>query len=474
MQNRGGRVWGILRLVTLSSTIVLVCGRSYADIVFIDVNNSYAEVETAKKEAAARHEDLLVLPNPDKKIAVQIRDLQQERKKVDKEYSSLNCYGQMLCGGKFTSPQCDGISQKSNDLGDKIQSFTGDKLTVDSMTSAIQDVYKRGHSVSSVIVSGEDGGKIFGAYGTVKFQDLAEVFKNVPQLANDVQSLYLWGCYMATSARLHDNWLQMLPAAKLVVGFHDSGPADGSPPSLALMSKVLKDENAAYLTTAKKFFNKYLEALDMHTSMCVKGEYVDSENDFPLSDIDKVGEACLKSFPDDLQKKYECYEKAEPGCENPPKDHQNSDLRKYYTYLRKNDVCLTNPVFSARHSDTGDPDNVLRLIYYDRVWDNFLRNQGEDMKKLNTLLHATGIDSEFDFKGGPKMTRKEFIDWYEKASEKVEGHEDKKGDFLIDAMAGIHSGIVELDPWYIPDSWITGPSNEKGHFKMAVEADCEN
>lgn len=446
--------------------------------VFIDVNNSYAEIEIFIKQCKAEGSDYVIIPDQ-AALGPQLRNLQKQNKMNSKEYDQLNCHGQMVCGNQYTNPKCQGLADKRNKIDDEIKKISADKLNPEVITSQIKNVYDKGGKVKSVMVSGEDGGQVFGAYGNLKYPDLRAALEKVPQLKQDVQSVYLWGCYMGTAGMNEMKWKDMFPSAKLVVGFHDSGPADGSPPSLRLLQKAMATEQKAYSSYGKegagKFFKSFPESRVMNTSMCINGQYVDNKQNFSLSEMKEKGDRCIQQFPKDLHEVYKCYDVAEEAkCAQPPSDHNSNKLREYYTYLRNHDYCLDNPVFAEAVPNAGRPDSVLGLVYYDRVWKNFLRIHGEDMKKINTLLKAEGLGAEVAFSGGPNMTRKEFRDWYEKASSALAPRDSETAEYLKSALANIYRGVVGLNPWYIPRSWLTGESTEKGHFSMEVKAKCEN
>lgn len=444
--------------------------------VFVDVNNSYTEVAEFLAHAKREGFDPIVIPTHDRRAAEELRTLQKEQKKAAKAYHGLNCYGQMLCSGKFTNPACQTSADQNAAISEKIQKLGANKINPSEISSKLKEVYANKGHVSSIIFSGEDGGSIFGAFGTIQYDDLRKALAEVPQLKTDVQSLYLWGCYMGSAGSITFQWKEMFPAAKLIVGFHDSGPADGSPPSLRLLTKAMQTEKQAfnkYGQDAVKYFNGFPESRMMNTSMCINDQYVDRNTNFHLSEMKAVGEKCVAMFPKDKHEIYLCYMNADEKCPNPPKEHNSGDLREYYSFLRKNEHCLSNPVFQSAFPEAGKPDRAMRLVYYDRVWENFLKVNGNDMKKLNTLIRGAGLGPEFEFTGGPETTRREFKNWFGKVREATASQTGEKADYLKGALDRIHNGVLGLSPWYVPESWLTGRSTERGHYSMEVKAQCD-
>lgn len=457
--------------------IIIFPSYSFATIVFIDVNNSINEVQVAKKEAAARGEDLIVLPNSNLQTAQKIKTLQKEAKSALNSYEKANCYGQMLCNGKFSDPQCESLSRRAYDFQVKVKNETQGKLTPQSISEAFQKIYAEQKSVSSVIISGEDGGSVFGTYGTISYPDLKQTFESVPQLKNDVQSLYLWGCYTGTPGRYSEVWQDALPGTKFLIGFHDAGPASTSTSGIDLLGKVMRQETSAFSsygkTEVEHFFKSFPEVKNLNVSMCINGRYIDKKNEFLLSEYNLTGEKCAKEFPAKLRDRFLCYYDSLKGCENPPTNHQSSDLRSYYSYLRNNAICLANTDFrNVVRGEVGDPDSVMRLIYWDRVWDNFLHHYGQDMKRFSTILRAIGLPPSLQFAGDQKTTRAEFLDWTRRVNEALATRHDPRSDYAKSIMEQIE-GIAGLSRWYVPDSWVTGVSTEQAHYKLEVRAECD-
>jgi hypothetical protein len=116
---------------------------------------------------------------------------------------------------------------------------------------------------------------------------------------------------------------------------------------------------------------------------------------------------------------------------------------------------------------------VLRLIYWDNVWNNFLRNNGQDMKKLNTLLSAIGISDDFHFKANNSTTRAELRAWFKMVNERLAALDDEKSKYVKSIVKQVRSTLFGLSRWSIPDSWVTGPSTEEPHYKIEVMAECK-
>ncbi|MGZ3695428.1 MAG: hypothetical protein ACXWQO_15025, partial [Bdellovibrionota bacterium] len=441
---------------------------AYAAMLFIDVNNSFEEIQTVRQQRKKMGEpEPIIVPEFDLNTAKKLAALKKESKAAWDAYGKLNCSGQVLCSGAFTNPACTAARDKGNAIEDKRVALTKDRLSPEKISSAIRAAYDKGQKITSVMVSGEDGGSVFGAYGTLKYDELAETFGKVPELKNDVESLYLWGCYMGTSGRVVYDWKKMFPKSKLIVGFHDSGPADGSPPSLDLLRKTIAAEKSDFRsydeTMVKKFVNGIAVARQMNTSMTINDCYMDRNTLFSLPEMEEIGKQCVKKFPRDLHQKYLCFQNGAEGCGNLPTDHQAGQLRDYYSFLRTNEYCLNNPGFYKEIPDAPNPDNVLRLVYFDRIWDNFLRNYGADMARLNTLIKAVGEPDEMQFPANPKLSRGEFLAWYDKVRKAIsERGNEPKAKYINGMIDKIYFGLVSLNPWYTPNSWIQGPSSEKG------------
>lgn len=165
----------------LAVLLLLVCTNAFADILFVDINQSTSEVTAARKEAARRGERLVVVP-PENSTAPIEEDLR----------------------------------------------------------TAMRAHTKSGRTFSTLIVSGHYSQQRF--YGKNRGRDLEITYTRLngvlrdPQFADirkSIRSVLLWGCYTARPRAIAD-WKALLPRTQLLAGFNFAAP-----PSTALSSPVL-------------------------------------------------------------------------------------------------------------------------------------------------------------------------------------------------------------------------------------------
>ena len=144
----------------------------YADILFLDLNNSPKEIEAAKKAAKQRGEKLIVFPERAMRYPA---DIEQN------------------------------LNQKLTELKSKNQQ----------------------NKISSLIISGHDGnGHFTGSKGSMSYSDFANILESHPELKESVKSLYLWGCYTATPGSIINNWKPTFKNLDVIIGYDGSAPAN--------------------------------------------------------------------------------------------------------------------------------------------------------------------------------------------------------------------------------------------------------
>lgn len=470
------RTW-ILTVGAALAGVTAVSKPVRADILFLDINNSLAEIETLEKRARANGEKLFIVPERPRKEAEELRGLRAKSKAAWKAYDHANCFGQSLCGEKEVPPSeaCQKLRSEAEAAQKVFVEKIGPEMSAASLSEAIRKI-PASSSIDSVVISGEDGGHFFGVNGDLKYQDLGNAFEQNKDLLSKVQSLHLWGCYTAVPGRVEHIWKKMFPSAGLFTGYFGAGPADTSPLNQQVLDQVLAREDQ-YLQKQSvdhlmEFFKSIKGANDLNFAMCSRDTYIKHSKADKLSDIQLKGKECIEKFPKADYAKYECYFHANEGCENPPSNHQKSELRNVYDFVRLNELCLENEDFRKEFSDISDPDSVLRLIYFDQVWTNFVRNHRTDLQKLNTLIADIGLPEELRIKSPEKMTRHDVLAWSAGVKKALEGRDGARINYLRNYMHGFDSGFFWLSEEYIISDWLTGVSNKKRKY-FEVQVECK-
>src|SRR5690606_25008037 len=108
------------------------------------------------------------------------------------------------------------------------------------------DLAKNGTAITSLIVSGHDGGgSVHGDMSGIDkseiLSSLSEAYGNNKKLLDQLQSLLLWGCYTSTPAEVL-SWKEGLPGLKLISGFHGRGPGNDKQAAHTLLKDFLIKE----------------------------------------------------------------------------------------------------------------------------------------------------------------------------------------------------------------------------------------
>lgn len=163
--------------------LLLLSTNAWADILFVDLNNSASEVTEARAEARRRGERLVVLP----------------------QSSTTESFEQQI------------------------------RNALTAQTNAKK-------TFSTVILSGHYARqKFYGDSGEIPFGRLSAVFKD-PQFSNirkGVDSLLLWGCYTARPRAIAD-WKALLPGTQMLAGFNFAAPPSTALSSPRIMRNILR------------------------------------------------------------------------------------------------------------------------------------------------------------------------------------------------------------------------------------------
>lgn len=232
---------------------------AFADILFVDMNNSQSEVAEARREARRRGENLVVIPS----------------------------------------------SRSSSSVKDQLNDALFGKVL-------------KGEAFSTLVVSGHyaDGkfyGENHGRRQNLTYSELASVFRdsiNAPARAG-VESLLLWGCYTARPRAISD-WQGLFPNTEMIAGFNFAAPSAQTIASPRMMRNVLRMSheeinNRRLISRVDEFINltqgneDYYDLFAMTNSVVVaRGCYMSSKTGF--ISVDQLQE-CPQSMIERLIKR---------------------------------------------------------------------------------------------------------------------------------------------------------------------------
>lgn len=299
-------------------------------MVFVDTNNSPAEIKGAAKAACARGEAFLKIPSSESQV---------DEASLTKELSALS---------------------RSN------------------------------KSVVSMIVSGHNGGgSVHGTQGGVdKFEiinALKKAYAKKPNLLSDMKSIFMWGCWSMGPAEV-EVWRKEIPSIKLASGFMDMGPLNTTTASHTVLTGLLIKEKSLIEEADQKKLKKAISSID-HINMTYASVYTEAlcgnmyyyntngdadDNKSPDNPLYTSGNHFLdydSNFScDSMKAQIESARKEiipyYYGTKELPKDEPNSPIRKIYSFLRKAEGCI-------KENHILNPDRVVLLRFFDEVKENF-------------------------------------------------------------------------------------------------------
>ncbi len=405
---------------------------AYADILFLDLNNSPKEIEAAQKAAKQRGEKLIVFPD------------------------------------KSTDNSIDFTSRLSAKLQEMKNGSTQSKI-------------------SSVILSGHNGnGHFTGSNASLSYVQLQRVIESNPELTDSVKSLYLWGCYTSTPGSIINNWKPAFKNLDVIIGYDGVAPANNSISGHKFLTDALiKEKKMSAAKTdkdLKSIFNDLAHVRNIDASICVSDTYVSKKK---LVDLNMLIQQCDVTESKKWKEVYSCYmdgvkpkssENKDLDCSDVPKNTNNSKLRDLYNYLQDTSHCD-----DIINSHGRDRERIIRLIFSKNVIKNFLENNKDCNNHINSFLEDSGSLLRIDVAEFVNFKRSEIkkksSDISLEVRSKLKELEDKlnnnnlylqknnvdkmiSGNIALNCATQLHN-INYLNDRAIPFSWVEPSSNDK-------------
>ena len=142
----------------------------------------------------------------------------------------------------------------------------GDSIEPESLNKEFIKLASQKKSIVSMIVSGHNGGGHFhGIQGYIGkdeiIKSLKESYKNQPDLLNNLQSVYMWGCWSMGPSEV-EIWKKELPSIKLAAGFIDMGPLNTTQASHTVLNGLLVKEKALILEADEKKLKRTIGSIE--------------------------------------------------------------------------------------------------------------------------------------------------------------------------------------------------------------------
>lgn len=436
---------------------------SLADILFLDLNNNPKEIEAAQKAAAKRREKLIVLPQITNERKIEIKKLENELKKARNQYATL-C-NQITEACQRATATLSAATTKYNE--------SRKVLNKEFLSQELRQLHRQEVNLTSVVISGHDGnGSFDGVFGDLNDADIKEAFDSVSPFGESIRSLLLWGCYTTNIGSLETNWKKILPNLNVIAGFDDSAPLGDKPANWDLLEDILVKEKT--LTDARDqkalmhAFNSLRSANKTHAAICVNEDSYASPRG--VISIKAELEKCKDLRSGELIERFQCYEKAQKGCEDVPADTQSGPLRSIYTELQKTKHCKK---YIPANLTVPDPDVTLRLVHDKNVRTNFEYLHSDGMNQINSLMKELNFSDSLQLKNIGKMKRKDFLDQISAIQKEIDNRtnaiKDDEGRIDDPLLLGLKNAIgpvrqlsqISQYDHCIPFGWVHENATEK-------------
>lgn len=354
-------------------------------ILFFDINFAPAEINAAREAAAARGENLIVLPER----------TEQQQKTIEKEYRELIALKeQIIACHNDSTKDCSFLEDRFNATNERLKKWIKQIKKIESMTDTVANLVSRKIVPSIVVFSGHSGGDghFSGVFGSLGINEFSRAIKAHPQFIETVESILLWGCYSGTLASFSEFWQKSVSGKAAYVGFRNQAPLGIRPASGRLLKSYLLSETNFLSAKSSQKAHSVFRELDLVATLdatAVKDDtYFTYEKAAKISELIKL----CNEFDPKLLDSYACYDQGKEGCENPPVTHQGP-LRQLYSFLQVNRHCQA--FLQKDYPLVPTPEAVIRLIYIDNVKLNFAKHHQHEFQSFNELLAQLQLSENF-------------------------------------------------------------------------------
>lgn len=404
-----------IAILVLTSAQAIACPgvdeSTQETVVMVDLNFVLGEVDTAKKAACEQGKKFVLLPYGYERH----KELGTLREKIyrNDSYSKNND-----CFADPSSARCQDLLAKRSTLHEEMfrkEREIKARESQKNLEEGFKALASEGKKVNSVILSGHDGsGSFYGKAGSTTKYDVVELLKDSyedkPELLEDLNSVYLWGCYTATKAET-EWWSKQLPQLDIVAGFHGTGPSIGKSASNTILYDLMMSENEIYNVQEKDEMEKTLKNLEglpyllsgIYVKTCGEEEYylsrqkMDGHYDRLYTEFGPTGTASCKKEENNAANAahYEKFMRYFTGELAIPEDTSNGELRTIYNFSRSWEHC-------KEHWDDPsqglDPDKVALLLFYEGVKANFHNAFKDQLEQALEALESLPVD-DLDYIG---------------------------------------------------------------------------
>ena len=450
--------------------VLLFALPSFADVIFIDLNNASQEVAAAQRGRPG--ETIWKIPSTS---SANMAKQDEAQKEVDKWAEKI----QKSCADGASDSSCSdyrtNLEKATNNLDNTIGK---NRLTPERLKSELAQLKAKGVDINSVVISGHDGsGRFSGSNGKMEAAQIDAAFEDFPSLTKNVRSVLLWGCYTTSLGSIDGHWKRVFPNVAVFAGFDGRAPSKLRDWNYDYMEDFLRldkdliatnDRNvAAKIIGQMRGFKVGASAICAHNCIYTPAGKLGVKCD----DIGEIRQRCSMTNEQDVaaQKAWECYrDAATPECANPPRDTgDNNVLRKYFEFVDKRQQACDDYWKELGKSDSTIPrsDRVQNLLFYNNEKLNLGTMHRADLQYIDGVLKDVGAPSDLTVSDLPRMSRAQ-IKARIGALQAFVDRPDKKGmnhpqsvklDYLRGNIAELSGLLVGMNR--NPPDWIDPTSN---------------
>lgn len=398
-------------------------------VLYVGFHGGNEEIKGAIEGACKRGERLVAIPD-----ISYMKDLEKFKEQTGYNKSKTTIMKAYNAAQKCYAQQGNCVKEVQ-DYESKLAAFTkaqGDLnswenehkekgTSLEIITKKLEDFKANGTHLSSLILSGHDGGgHFYGDTDGITKEQILSLASKYPDEMNNMSSLLLMGCWSAVPKEV-DEWKTAFPRLKIVGGFVGSAPAVERPAGGHFIADLLsseskignnKDQNAVKnLLGSVRDLKTVTAGVYVDTTKSGCNNVTENKNQYyfvsPALNETEIGEDLVGLHPykstasseAELQcrvysaqfdwKTIDSYFMGDKEPDNTP------ELKSLYSSLRNHEHCFTNHFVQTFHS----PDQVLFLRFFPGVKQNFAKYFDKEMKdsmeEINNLLKtATNPDTK--------------------------------------------------------------------------------
>lgn len=377
-------------------------------VLFVDTNFSIKEVEAAARAACSNGQTLKVMPPDYKTIG---RDMYRW---LENDLITDN-----HCNEKkstYDKAKCERAEKDYKMFDERMEKHVVEKPMPDRemLTTQIKEVSESGGKLEGMIFSGHDGGGYFsGDFGDheISFEDLDAALKDFPEQRQSLESLYLLGCYTGVRTDI-DTWKEVLPNMKLLAGYEGTAPNGYRLAGQTYIEDMLKETQNIISSQKAEDVRHILQNDIQHMFYLSAGIYIKPNACNGPSDdgeyyyrVEKTGADRFKDYNiidcSEIESEYNSnrreFIKRFNGSYEPEDYLEGNPLRYTYKYFRVNSHCFENLGITDANKENDKkiapaPEQVLNLLFWHNVRDNFGKYFKRDLEQMDEILKQFQMD----------------------------------------------------------------------------------